>query len=185
MPFTELEIKQIVDKQRKFFRSGATLDVKWRIAQLRKLRDAVAAHEEEFEDALHKDLGRSRTEAYLCDVGPFIVEINEMLCGLRRWARPERQAPNPPPARRFWRQRQLPVRANHHLSGGQGRAHREQGTFLPAAACRPLQGRGSRRNPGHHRREGTPPRDVPFHEGYREHPYNGDRLLPVLRLFEK
>lgn len=90
MPFTELEIKQIVDKQRKFFRSGATLDVKWRIAQLRKLRDAVAAHEEEFEDALHKDLGRSRTEAYLCDVGPIIVEINEMLCGLRRWARPER-----------------------------------------------------------------------------------------------
>ena len=78
MPFTELEIKQIVDKQRKFFHSGATLDVKWRIAQLRRLRDAVTAHEEEFEDALHKDLGRSRTEAYLCDVGPIIVEINEM-----------------------------------------------------------------------------------------------------------
>lgn len=90
MPYTELEIKQIVDKQRRFFRSGATLDVKWRIAQLKRLRDAVAAHEEEFEDALHKDLGRSRTEAYLCDVGPIIVEINEMLRGLRRWARPER-----------------------------------------------------------------------------------------------
>ena len=29
-------------------------------------------------------------EAYLCDVGPIIVEINEMISGLRRWSRPER-----------------------------------------------------------------------------------------------
>ena len=36
-----------------------------------------------------EDLGRSRVEAYLCDVGPIIVEVNEMIRGLRRWARPE------------------------------------------------------------------------------------------------
>lgn len=90
MPYTVSEIKSIVDAQRTFFRTGTTLDVKWRLRQLRKLRDAVIAHEKEFEDALHKDLGRSATEAYLCDIGPIVVEINEMLRGLRRWARPER-----------------------------------------------------------------------------------------------
>ena len=89
MEYTENSIREIVDAQRKFFRSGTTLPVKWRLEQLRKLKAAVIAHESEFEDALAADLGRSRVEAYLCDIGPVITEINEMLRGLRRWARPE------------------------------------------------------------------------------------------------
>ena len=88
--YTESEIQAVVAAQRKFFRTGATLPVKWRIKQLKKLKAAVMAHEREFEDALSEDLGRSRVEAYLCDIGPIITEVNEMLCGLRRWARPER-----------------------------------------------------------------------------------------------
>ena len=46
--------------------------------------------EQELEAALWEDLNKSPTEAYLCDLGPVIVEINEILRGLRRWARPER-----------------------------------------------------------------------------------------------
>ena len=83
-------IREIVATQRKFFRTGTTLPVSWRIKQLKKLKAAVIAHEKEFEDALAEDLGRSKVEAYLCDIGPIIVEINEMIRGLRRWARPER-----------------------------------------------------------------------------------------------
>jgi len=83
-------IRAVVDNQRRFFRSGVTLTVSWRLAQLRKLRAAVIAYEEEFERALQDDLGRCFTEAYLCDVGPVIVEIDETIRGLRRWARPER-----------------------------------------------------------------------------------------------
>ena len=87
---TEKEIKEIVANQRKYFRSGTTLPIKWRIKQLKKLKKAVLEHEKEFEDALAEDLGRSAVEAYLCDIGPIIVEVNEMIRGLRRWARPER-----------------------------------------------------------------------------------------------
>ena len=87
--YTESEIREIVAAQRKYFRTGATLPVRWRIKQLKKLKAAVIAHEKEFEEALAEDLGRSRVEAYLCDIGPIVTEINEMLCGLRRWARPE------------------------------------------------------------------------------------------------
>lgn len=90
MGYTKGEIHEIVENQRAFFRSGETLDVKWRIEQLKKLKKAVLAHEEEFEQALRDDLGRSRVEAYLCDIGPIITEVNEMIRGLRRWARPER-----------------------------------------------------------------------------------------------
>ena len=89
-PFTEEAIREIVEAQRKFFRTGKTLPVKWRIQQLKKLKAAVMAHEAEFEAALAADLGRSRVEAYLCDIGPIITEVNEMIHGLRRWARPER-----------------------------------------------------------------------------------------------
>lgn len=88
--YTVAGIQKIVEAQRTYFRTGVTLDIKWRLRQLRTLRDAVIAHEKEFEEALKNDLGRSGTEAYLCDIGPIIVEINEMLRGLRRWARPER-----------------------------------------------------------------------------------------------
>ena len=90
MSYSETDIKAIVDAQRVFFRSGATLDIRWRIDRLRELRDAVLANEEAFEQALAADLGRSSVEAYLCDIGPLVVEINEMIRGLRRWARPER-----------------------------------------------------------------------------------------------
>lgn len=90
MQYTEAEIHGIVNNQRAFFRSGKTLDVKWRLAQLKKLKNAVIAHEREFEAALHEDLGRSTVEAYLCDIGPIIVEINETIRGLKKWAKPER-----------------------------------------------------------------------------------------------
>ncbi|MBO7368153.1 MAG: aldehyde dehydrogenase family protein, partial [Paludibacteraceae bacterium] len=88
--YTQSEISDIVLSQRKFFRTGTTLPVKWRIEQLKKLKKEVIAHQQEFIEALAADLGRSELEAYLCDVGPIIVEINEMLDGLKRWARPER-----------------------------------------------------------------------------------------------
>ena len=90
MAYSNEEIRDIVEKQRGYFRSGATMDIDWRIAQLKKLKAAVIAHEEEFERALAEDLGRSAVEAYLCDIGPIIVEINEMIRGLHKWARPER-----------------------------------------------------------------------------------------------
>jgi len=90
MAYTQERIQEIVANQRKFFRSGATLDVKWRLQQLKKLKAAVIAREEELEKALYEDLGRSKVEAYLCDIGPVIVEINEALRGLKKWAKPER-----------------------------------------------------------------------------------------------
>ncbi|MCQ2263220.1 MAG: aldehyde dehydrogenase family protein [Bacteroidales bacterium] len=89
MGYSFSDIEAMVARQRAFFRTGATLDVKWRIQQLKKLKRAVIAHGQEFTDALHSDLGRSAFEGFLCDVGPTIVEINEIIRHLRRWARPE------------------------------------------------------------------------------------------------
>ena len=88
--YTRETVGGIVERQRAYFRKGETLDVKFRVAQLKKLKNAILSHEEMLENALHEDLGRSRVEAYLCDLGPSIVEINETVRGLRRWAKPEK-----------------------------------------------------------------------------------------------
>ena len=89
MIYTQEIVHAVVEKQRQFFRTGVTLDVNWRIEQLKKLKQAVMDHRDMLEKALYEDLGKSPTEAYLCDLGPVIVEVNEILRGLRRWARPE------------------------------------------------------------------------------------------------
>ena len=90
MPYTQERVHETVLAQRSFFRTGATLDVGWRIGQLKKLKQAVLDHRQALEEALYEDLGKSPVEAYLCDLGPIIVEVNEILRGLKKWARPER-----------------------------------------------------------------------------------------------
>lgn len=90
MAHTQETVHAIVEKQRAYFRTGATLDVDFRIEQLKKLRKAVLDHKELLEKALWEDLRKSPVEAYLCDLGPVIVEVDEILKGIRKWARPER-----------------------------------------------------------------------------------------------
>ncbi len=90
MAWTQETVHALVEKQRAYFRTGVTLDVSFRIEQLKKLRQAVLDHREMLEAALYEDLNKSPIEAYLCDLGPIIVEVNEILKGLKKWARPER-----------------------------------------------------------------------------------------------
>ena len=89
MSWTKERIHETVARQRRFFRTGATLDITWRIDKLNKLRTAMKANEKLIEAALAKDLGRSREEAYFADIGSVILEINETIKGLRKWAKPE------------------------------------------------------------------------------------------------
>jgi len=90
MGITQEQISAAVAAQRKFFRTGATLDVDWRLEQLKKLKQAVLDREEALEAALLEDLGKSRTEALMCDIGPVIAETNEIIRHLRKWAKPEK-----------------------------------------------------------------------------------------------
>lgn len=82
-------VHSAVEDQKAFFATGATLDVSWRIEQLKKLRESISSHEAQMVRALNEDLGRHPSEGYFCDVGTVIIEINEAIRGLRRWARPE------------------------------------------------------------------------------------------------
>ena len=87
--WTKEAIHDLVTRQKKYFRSNYTLDIDWRIHQLKRLRTAIGLYEDDLIAALMEDLGRSETEAYLADIGAVIMEINETIAGLKRWARPE------------------------------------------------------------------------------------------------
>lgn len=90
MGYTKEAIHEIVLKQREFFASGKTLDIKFRKEQLIKLRQAIIDNQDQIIDALHIDLGRCEVESYFCDVGDVIMEINEYLKGVKKWSKPER-----------------------------------------------------------------------------------------------
>ena len=80
-------IHEIVEKQRRFFRTGATLPVSFRIEMLRRLRDAVDRYEKEIARALAADLGKSGYESFMCEIGLVRSEISYMIRHTRRLAK--------------------------------------------------------------------------------------------------
>ena len=86
---TQKDVHDLLDSQRTFFKTGKTLDISFRIRQLKRLKACVMRHESEIEEALYRDLGRHYSEAYFCDIGTVILEINETIKGLSKWAKPE------------------------------------------------------------------------------------------------
>lgn len=81
-----MELDQLLQKQREFFRGGATLPVDFRVAMLRKLRSAVESHEEEIGAALKADLGKSDFEGFMCEIGLVKSELSYMIRHTRRFA---------------------------------------------------------------------------------------------------
>ena len=74
-----IDIDKILDAQREFFLSGATLPVSFRIDMLKRLRAAVKRYEVEIADALKSDLGKGAFESYMCETGMALSEINYMI----------------------------------------------------------------------------------------------------------
>lgn len=68
--------------------SGATMPVEKRIEALRSLQKAIKNHEQDLLDAMHTDLGKSASEAYMCEVGLVLSDIAYQIKHVRRWARP-------------------------------------------------------------------------------------------------
>ena len=84
------QIDQIVESQRTYFESGATLPVKFRIEMLKKLRTAVRKYETEIEEALKSDLGKSDFEGFMCETGLVLTELSYMIRHTHKFAKEHR-----------------------------------------------------------------------------------------------
>lgn len=80
-------IIDICKAQREFFRSGATLDIAFRKAMLKKLLIAMEKWENRISEALWKDLHKSYEEAYLTEISIVKGEIKNHLKHISEWAR--------------------------------------------------------------------------------------------------
>ena len=83
------EVKTVLKQQKIFFDKGKTKNINFRIAMLRKLRDAIKAHEEEILEALRRDLNKSAFEAYETEIGMVLHELSHVLKHLPGWAKPK------------------------------------------------------------------------------------------------
>lgn len=91
---TPESIQEIVQKQRNFFYTGATLDVNFRIKALKKLQESILAHQDQINATLKTDLGKSSFESYMCESGLVLSEITYLLKHIRTLAK-EKTVPTP------------------------------------------------------------------------------------------
>lgn len=84
---SEGSIPDIIKKQKEFFASGATRPVKFRIKQLKTLKQAFEQWEDKIANALYLDLKKSKTEAYGTEIGITIADIRYNLKHIKEWTR--------------------------------------------------------------------------------------------------
>ena len=80
-------IDSILARQNEYFKSGATLDPKWRKARLQQFLMAMDKWEKPLADALWEDLHKSYKEAYITEIGLVKSEIAKAAREVCRWAR--------------------------------------------------------------------------------------------------
>ncbi len=77
-------------KQRQYFNSGKTLDINFRIAMLKRLKEALKEWEPKLLEALRVDLGKSEFEGYESELGILYEEINHTIKHIKSWSKPKK-----------------------------------------------------------------------------------------------
>ncbi len=81
------EISHMISQQRLFFASGKTLAIDYRIQALKRLQAIIQKYETEISTALQNDLGKSKQESYMCEIGLTLSEISYMIKHVKKFAR--------------------------------------------------------------------------------------------------
>lgn len=86
----ELNIAELVERQRQYYASGITRDLRFRVESLQKLRHMIDGAEERLSEALRADLNKHGTEAYATEIGLVLHEIRFALKHVKRWMKPRK-----------------------------------------------------------------------------------------------
>lgn len=81
---------QIAERQKRFFETGKTRDLRYRIEALKKLYRGIQKHRQSLLNALSLDLGKCPFESYETEIGLVLQEIRNTIQSLPQWAKPER-----------------------------------------------------------------------------------------------
>jgi aldehyde dehydrogenase (NAD+) len=81
-------METLLKEHKKYFHTGITKDISFRIRQLKKLKEAIKKYEKDILSALYKDLRKSEFEAYSTEIGFVLDSISYMIKNLKSWAKP-------------------------------------------------------------------------------------------------
>ena len=84
------EVLRILNEHKKFFETGKTKNIDFRIQQLRKLRQSIQVNEESIIAAMYQDLHKSRYEAFTTEIGVVYSSIRLLIKNVKKWAKPQR-----------------------------------------------------------------------------------------------
>lgn len=85
------DIKAILEKHRRFFETGKTKDLDFRVAQLKILREAIIARESQIMEALKKDLNKDAFDSYTTEIGMVLSELTDFKKNLSKWDKVKRK----------------------------------------------------------------------------------------------
>jgi aldehyde dehydrogenase (NAD+) len=80
------EIEVILNAQRKFFATGRTKEINYRIGILKQLRSLILQHESEITEALWKDFHKPEFEVVATETRFVLKELNHAIRNLRSWS---------------------------------------------------------------------------------------------------
>ena len=83
-------LQLLVDKQRHFFDSGITLPDRWREQALNRLHSLFDRYETPLLEAITRDMGISKEEAYLTEIAPVHQELYLLRKRRETWTKPKR-----------------------------------------------------------------------------------------------
>ncbi len=80
-------MKEIIQNQKTYFKTGETKDVSFRKKQLQNLYDIIKDNESAIEMALYKDLGKPKFESQVTEIVFVLSEIKDVIKSLDKWSR--------------------------------------------------------------------------------------------------
>ncbi|HIT89250.1 MAG TPA: aldehyde dehydrogenase [Candidatus Merdenecus merdavium] len=80
-----MEVKEVRNKQLKFYRKNITKDYIFRMKALNRLEYGIRSHEKHIISALKKDLNKSAEESYMTEIGMALRELSYMKRNLWRF----------------------------------------------------------------------------------------------------
>ncbi|ANB60919.1 aldehyde dehydrogenase [Anoxybacteroides amylolyticum] len=83
-------MNELLEKQKRYFQTGETLSLEFRLKQLIRLKETIQKYEQRITDTLKKELHKSPFEAYTTEIGIVYEEINFIMKRLARWMQPKR-----------------------------------------------------------------------------------------------
>lgn len=85
------DTREVFKKQKSYFNSGITKDIRFRLSALKKLKMIIKENEDNILKALKKDLGKSDFEGYATELGMVYEEINLHIKNIKKWSKREKR----------------------------------------------------------------------------------------------